>query len=232
MFQRVIKENIDTGVATEKSVAKQVYQKKIEDGKLVLQGRNVRLVEIANTEEDREKYISIMNQYLTYVKENYVNDLEIEKVDISLCFKEECSNRDEKKLPLFFAYRNDGKLLGTIGSTGVLKLKDDKKNVVFNCFSCRFVCVAKYSNLIGKAGTEALTMFPLFAKDEGSFLYFDAYQCRKLRDLWFHYSELHHFLFIGTKIINHIYFTNPVGLDVFISDDVAEFSKELLSKLS
>ena len=234
----MLKTQIVGSVASDNGIGKDVprvkYEEKIEDGKIVLQGRSVKLVQIMDTPEDRELYYNVMNEYLKYVKKEYVQDANIDNVDLSTCFEAECVIRDKRKLPMFFAYRNDGKLLGTIGGKYLFVLKDGA-DVVWNEYSCRFVGVAKDGYSMGKSGVEALSIFPVFAHQRSVYLFFTSWQKQSLRDLWTHYAENYGFRFIGQVLTTHDVFLRgrQVKNDVFaISGLPSEWYQKVLSFVS
>ena len=235
MLQKRVMKNQNVGsfavVDSENSerLPKLAYDERIENGKIVLQGRGVKLVQIMDTPEDRKQYCNVMHEYLQFVKREYVQDADINNIDLNACFEEECIIRDKRKLPLFFAYRNDGKLLGTIGSTHLL-LPKSAAGVVLNEYSCRFVFVAKCGHSIGKSGYEALRLFPMFALSRSVCLFFTSFQKLWLRDLWMHYAKTHNFRFIGTKIVNLIFLNRSVKNDVFAMSVIpSSLYQEILS---
>ena len=187
------------------------FSEKNVNGRKIVTIKELKLVQIINTEEDYEKYSKIMQIYINYVKNKYTKEATLEGCDLRKCFQQEISVVNEK-LPLFFVYKNDV----FIGMTGVTSVKNIKLNNntcvlqelslrIFNengdvsIFNSLNVCITIISYAIYK-----------------NFNYFMKTYVKR-RDFWFHLSDIVGFYYIGTKVCKFNFLQKETKMDIFSS---------------
>ena len=158
------------------------YIEHILDGRIVLEHRRVKFVEIKDTKEDREKYILIMKHYIEYIKEYYYRESKSNEVDLNKWFDNEIIKNSNNKMPMFFVYNNKNVLLGMCGFRQTIKINIDNKSVKFNELSIRLT--EKSINKISYGyGAICYFIMSLYAIKRNNRYYFKSFIF--LRDLLF-----------------------------------------------
>ena len=115
---------------------RKVYEESFENGRLVLQNRKVKLIQIIDTEEDRKLYKESFDNYATAIAKR----LNQQKVvgDLDKIFEEEVLHPNHEKFPFFFAYsKTNNKFLGTFGYSHCYKCLVDGKEKGFQEITTR-----------------------------------------------------------------------------------------------
>lgn len=192
------------------------YQETIEEGRIVLKTeRNIKLVEVIDTLDDREKYKQVMYDYLYYVQDNYRQSFDFDKVDYDAVFENDNLTDKKHALPMFFAYNANGKLLGVLGYKKPIVVKYNNKNTLFQELSIRFASVKKESYTIGKDGVEAFFVAYLFALNRRERIVSATYL--QLRMLMFNLQKILKHRYVGVVIEQEPFATKPLKVDVFVN---------------
>ena len=114
------------------------YEETMENGKIVLLNKKIKLVQLTDCKEDREIYKTVTEDYIDFLRKH--RGLKIrEDVDYEELFKREVLHDEYKECPLFAIYNSRGVLLGTCGSRGVLLVKNGDKNIIVHEVSDRLI---------------------------------------------------------------------------------------------
>ena len=185
------------------------YIESHEDDRLILKHKRIKLVQIMDTQEDREKYFYLMNAYIAHVMKNYYPD--VRPYGLEECFLGEISTKDGK-LPMFFIYNVNNELLGMAGFRG-LELKTYNNNKVrMHELSIRMNQNVS-ANLSFGYGSLAGMMCNLmaFKKEENIF----AKTYPNVKTWAFHFFDSIDCYYIGRKTDKFQFLDKKVQLDVF-----------------
>ena len=192
------------------------YQETSENGRIVLKTeRGIKLVEVIDTIEDREKYKQAMCDYLHYVQENYKQSFDFDKIDYDAVFKNDNLTDKEYALPMFFAYNTNGKLLGVLGYKKPIVVKYKNKTTIFQELSIRFASIKKKSYTIGRDGVEAFFTTYLFALNRGECIFSTTYM--PIRMLMFNLQKILKHRYVGIVLEQEPFARTPFKMDVFIN---------------
>lgn len=204
------------------------YEECIENNRIVLKYKKMKLVEIIDTPEDKEKYIDIIYNYIEYIKNHYSYNAAInDDRDLRKSFEREVLQKNKGKLPFFFLYDFDNRLLGTVGYRDIFTVnfdtnnqKNDGKNgniVSFQELSSRLVMWKNTNGNLGLASYGSLSFFVtyLYALNHNKRVWYKTFS--STRDLMFHCMEY---------VNQYFYFTlacptfsgNCWDLDVFMDE--------------
>ena len=188
------------------------YVEHIADGRIVLEHRRVKFVEIKDTKEDREKYILIMQHYIEYIKEHYYKNASA--IDIEFCklFDEEILKY--KKLPMFFVYNSNNVLLGICGFCKSIIVNIDNKDICFGELSIRLAEKSVHKISYGY-GAICYLILSLYAIKTSTRYYFKSFVF--LRELIFRsVNEFAYIKYVKRCICRPVFLDKTCDCDVFL----------------
>ena len=191
------------------------YNETIEDGRIVLTHKRLRFVEIKDTNEDREKYKFVLDNYFQYIKDNYVKNATRINVDADKAFNQEVLQSN--KLPLFFVYNMNNVLLGTCGFRHSMELDANGCKTIFNEISVRINdCINKKKRCFGYGAISFLIIY-LYAMKQNERIYLKSFS--NIRDVLFRgINSFVYFNYIGCSSAKFLVIDNDVLLDFFVDD--------------
>ena len=193
--------------------SKYPYNEKLENGRIILDGRRVKFVQIMNTEEDRNKYQTIMQKYVDYVRDYYTSEASSDGCNMNKCFHEEISV-ENGKLPMFFIYNKRGELLGMAGIRSIINAKAGDKKIKMQELSVRIVGEAKESSFYGY-GALVYLILHLYVLNKNIDVFAKTYFQK--RDFWFHIFDKVSMHYIETKMSPFSFLSKQVKMDIFAS---------------
>lgn len=114
------------------------YEVKTENGKIVLENRRIKMVQLGNSSEDREFYKTVTSDYIDFLRNH--RGLEIrEDVDYEELFKREVLHDNYEKVPLFAVYKRNGTMIGTCGCRYCIEVKKGEEKLFFYEISDRIL---------------------------------------------------------------------------------------------
>ena len=207
------------------------YQENIEDGRVVLTtDKKIKLVEVIDTLDDREKYKQVTCDYLHYAQENYNQSFDFDKIDYDAVFENDILMDKKHALPMFFAYNSIGKLLGVVGYKKPIVVNYNNQKMIFQELSIRFASAKKDSYTIGKDGVEAFFVAYLFALNRGERVISTTYL--QIRMLMFNLQKILKHRYVGVVVEQEPFAIKPFKMDVFVngvsSDEYSDDFKQAL----
>lgn len=137
----------DTFKSDRVSFFQQVYQEmlakypftiSVENGKLMLLHRRLKLVQIVDSAEDRGVYKELMYEYADYCRLQRDADINPQALDIDEAFSSECLHYLTDGYPMFFGFNSKNELVGLFGFRKSINLKTkDGENVNLQEISIR-----------------------------------------------------------------------------------------------
>ena len=189
------------------------YNEKLENGRIILEGRRVKFVQIINTEEDKNKYQAIMQKYVDYVRDHYTSEASSDGCDMNKCFDEEISV-ENGKLPMFFVYNKQDKLLGMTGIRSIVDAKAGDKKIKMQELSVRIVGETKDNSSYGYGALVYLVLH-LYILNNNVNVFAKTYFQK--RDFWFHMFDKVGMHYIETKMSPFSFLCRKMKMDVFAS---------------
>ena len=210
---------------------KYAYHENVEGGRIILTtDSHIKLVEVIDVGDDREKYKQVMCDYLHYVQDNYNQIFDFDKIDHDAVFENDNLTDKKHALPMFFAYNANGKLLGVLGYKKPIVVKHNDKNMLFQELSIRFASAKKDSYTIGKEGVEAFFVAYLFALNRGERVFSTTYL--PIRMLMFNLQKILKHRYVGVVTEQEPFAIKPFKMDVFVngvsSDEYSDDFKQAL----
>ena len=186
------------------------YQEIIQDNRIVLLHKRIKLVQILATEEDFRQYDTLNMKYLNYVNTHYCPNLHMVDFDRRVEFLNTIASNSEK-LPFFFVYNSKGEILGLCGFKTTKFFKDD--NILANELSTRMITDVAQNSGIGYGAIAAfIAIFYAYSKHH------EVYMSTAInnRDFVFHCTDKLGMRYIGVQKWKH---------DIFDTEMLADFFK-------
>lgn len=185
------------------------YTEKIENNRIFLTNKKLKLVQILNTAEDYKHYLEIMETYIAYIKNHYFPEASSSKCDLEKCFLEEISI-ENGKLPLFFVYNNRYDLLGTCGIRSIEEIEVNKQIRTIQELSVRIFSKNDKTNIYG---TISYITTHLFALNNNVDFFAKTYFQK--RDFWFHLFNKLDVYYIKTIMSPFAFLNEEAKMDLF-----------------
>ena len=200
----IIVNNAQRSPFLEKLFTRHPYKEYRDDkNRLILEWKDIRLVQVLRNNEDRQRYTEIMHDYVDYA----MNNFEIDENDKNGVFKYdevfefETTHKNYNDFPMFFAYStNDDECLGLCGYRSTEIYNKDGRDYELVEISCRFPKLANQNSIETKRGN---IIFMLFNYAECHNQKVSAHMFSKHRDLGFHLTDIiKNFTFVKKQKFN------------------------------
>ena len=199
----------DNNIRSNKLIKVCSYIEKIENNRIFLTNKKLKLVQILDTKEDYKHYLEIMETYVSFIRNHYFPEASSSKCDMRKCFLEEIST-ENGKLPLFFVYNNRYDLLGICGIRSIEKIEVNKQIKTLQELSVRIFSKNNETNGYGALSYITTQLYVLnnnvdfFAKT-----YFQK------RDFWFHMFDKFNVHYIKTIMSPFAFLNEEAKMDLF-----------------
>ena len=174
-----------------------------EQNRLTIEWKNIKLVQVLRNEEDKQKYIQCLKEYMSYIKNNLdVSEQFNEDVfDYNELFEHETTHHNYDKFPMFFTYEKE--LIGLCGYHNCEEFVVNNHSYKLQEISCRFQHLVSQNSLEKRRGHIILILFD-YAERNNQKIFANIF--KKYLDLAFHFTD----------IIKNFHFYKKIEENVFL----------------
>jgi hypothetical protein len=185
-----------------------------EQNRLVIEWKNLKLIQVLHNEEDKILYTTITKEYIDFASSNLNMSLHDKSKEFNHeeLFKIETTHKNYDKFPMFFVYNKNNECLGICGYRNVDLLENNGKKYELQEISCRFPKLVKYNSIEIKRGVSTLLLFD-YAERNNQKVFVNVWSM--YRDVAFNY----------TNIIKNFHFQSKnIGNDVLKDTEFYSFN--------